>query len=328
MYKPAGIAACFFIILLISVSGCSILSTAPKPAIKQGTTGEHAVFETPTLPDQYTARGPKAASRNPVQTVVVTTKGQKPVLRSAAKTTIEGSGLTGDGTYNETVQQMVTYLTEKQDYSNSTIVQNETTFWNSVAYYVQKKIDSENAITIDFTNAHISPLHNGSYSIDQVSDIWDYVMPPRWTYVNDTMDGDSPFGDHFSAASETINKGLKGDCDDFAILNAATTSVLGGKSRIVYASSGGVTHMYGEAQFGNASFINSTKARYSTTADINYHPGYWLNLDWFDWPNTATHPGGKFYGGTGTIWVMYKEGTWEKQEKIGSNWTVILKGPA
>ena len=327
MYKPAGIVACVLVILLISTSGCSFLSAAHEPAIHQRTTGDHAAIETPTLPDQYTARGPQAGSRNPAQPGVVTTKGPKPVLRSAAQTTIEGSGLAGNGTYNETVQLIVTYLTEKQDYSNSTSTRNETIFWNSVASYVKKKIDSGNTITIDFTNAHISSLHNGSYSVDQVSDIWDYVMPPRWTYVNDTIDGDSPFGDHFYAASETIAKGLKGDCDDFAILNAATTSVLGGESRIVYASSAGSAHMYGEAQFGNASFINSTKARYGTTADISYHPGYWLNLDWFDWPKTATHPGGKFYGDTSTIWVMYTGGTWEKQEKSGANWTVVLKGP-
>jgi hypothetical protein len=324
MYKP-GILAGIFIILLITTSGCSVLSSAPEPVVKKGIAGESQA-DAPQMPDQYTARDPMAGNRNPVQPAVTTPLQERPVLRSAERTTIQGSGLTGNGTFNDTVQQIVTYLTKQQDYSNLTNVSTETSFWSSVAFYVKKKIDSENTTTQNFTFAHVSPLHNGSYSVDQVSDIWDYVMPPRWNYVTDPAGGDSPFGDHFNAASESISNNLTGDCDDFAILNAATTAVLGGKSRVVYATDGTTAHMYGEAQFDSLFFVNTTQARYNTTAQIWYHPGYWLSLDWFDYPARSTHPGGKLYPDGGTIWVMYKDGTWEKQLKSGENWTVILKG--
>ena len=325
MYKP-GIVTGMMIILLIITSGCSILSATPDSVVKKGVTGEGSFADAPQIPDQYTARDPVTLNRNPAQTVAVTPKPEKPVIRSAERTVINGSGLAGNGTYNETVQQIVTYLSQQQNYTNLTIVNSETTFWNAVASYVKKKIDSENSTTQNFTFAHVSPLHNGSYSVDQVSDIWDYVMPPRWNYVQDPAGGDSPFGDHFNAASESITSNLTGDCDDFAILNAATTAVLGGKSRVVYATDGTDAHMYGEAQFANLSFVNSTQTRYNTTAQIWYHPGYWLSLDWFDYPARSKHPGGKFYPDGGTIWVMYKDGSWEKQQGNGDNWTVILKG--
>ena len=324
-----GALAFLFVILFVLSAGCSIPGTAPQSAASRGSAGSHAVIETPTLPEQYTAKAPRSEGYTPIRyssSVVMVT--QRPVLQSAQHQKINGSGLTGNGTYNETIAQIVTYLTEKQDYNNQTVVSNETAFWNAVAAYVQNKIDDKNPVTINFTRDHVSPAHaTGSYTFDQVADIWDYVMPPRWTYVDDPAGGDSPFGDHFSAGGETITKGLKGDCDDFAILQAATTSVLGGNSRLVYAALGSEAHMYAEAAFNNATFVNETRLRYGTPDPIYFHPLFWLNLDWFNWPGTATHPGGKFYGDTDTIWVMYADGTWEKQQKSGSNWTVLLKGP-
>jgi hypothetical protein len=323
-----GVLAIVFVISLVMCAGCSILSTTPKPAASRGSAGSHAVIETPTLPEQYMAKAPRSEGFTPVRySSPVAMVTQRPVLQSAQHQNIEGSGLSGNGTYNETIEQIVTYLTEDQDYKNQTVVDNETAFWNTVAGYVQGKIDYTNPVTVTFTRDHTNPAHTGNYSLHQVADIWDYVMPPRWKYVNDTEDGDSPFGDHFNTASETITVGLKGDCDDFAILQAATTAVLGGNSRIVYAATGSEAHMYAEARFDNNTFVNETRLRYGTLDQIHYHPDYWLNLDWFNWPGTATHPGGKFYGDTSTIWVMYKDGAWEKQQKSGSNWTVILNGP-
>jgi hypothetical protein len=74
MYKPVGIVVCIFIILLISTSGCSILSSTPKSAIRPGASGETSLFETPALPDQYTARVPQSGNQNPAQPVAVTPK--------------------------------------------------------------------------------------------------------------------------------------------------------------------------------------------------------------------------------------------------------------
>jgi len=337
MYKPAGIVACFFIILLISTSGCSFLPTSPKPAINQGTAGDHAVIETPALPDQYTARDPQAASHNPVQPVVVTTKAQKPVLNSAERTEINGTGLSGgvdSSAVNVTLQQISDYLTQPQDYSNTTLKSAEINFWNAVAKDIDQKIDGGNNVTVSFARLHVS--HGGTYDsvgVHQVSDFWDFLMhppPAGWTYINDPLNSDETFWDYLSSASDSISNGLKGDCDDFAILNAALVEAIGGNSRVVYAANSAGAHMYAEAQF--PSMMNVTpviQSRYNLSAQtiIYTHPRNWLNLDWFDYPARTTHPGGKFYEDGGMIWVIYKDGQWEKLQKSGNDWTIILNGP-
>jgi hypothetical protein len=337
MYKPAGIVACIFILLLISTSGSTILYSTPKAAMRTEATGETSLFETPALPDQYTARGPQAASQNPVQAVVVTTKAQKPVLNSAEQREINGTGLTGgvdSSAANVTIKQVTDYLTLPQDYANTTLKSAEINFWNAVAKDIDQKIDGGNNVTVSFARLHVT--HGGTYDsvgVYQVSDFWDFLMlppPAGWTYINDPLNSDETFWDYLSSASDSINDGLKGDCDDFAILNAALVEAIGGNSRVVYAANANGAHMYAEAQFPLGMNVTPViQARYNLSAPtiVYTHPGNWLNLDWFDYPATTTHPGGKFYDDGGMIWVIYKDGNWEKIAHSGSNWTVILKGP-
>jgi hypothetical protein len=153
---------------------------------------------------------------------------------------------------------------------------------------------------------------------------------PNWTYFVDT--NATTWDEDINYASYTISNGLKGDCDDFAVILASANIALGGNSRTVYAvnpTKSDEAHMYAEAQYNNTSFVPIIQSRYSlpNTTPIHYHPGNWLYLDWFNYPATATYPGGNFYPDGGKIWVTYKEGNWEKLEKSGNNWTVILKGP-
>jgi hypothetical protein len=148
--------------------------------------------------------------------------------------------------------------------------------------------------------------------------------------VNDPLNSGETFWDYLSSASDSINNGLKGDCDDFAILNAALVESIGGNSRVIYAANTNGAHMYAEAQFlssTNVTPVIQTRYNLSRQTVVYTHPENWLNLDWFDYPRRTTHPGGKFYEDGGMIWVIYKDGHWEKQEKRGSNWTTILKGP-
>jgi hypothetical protein len=329
MYKP-GVVAGILIVMLVAASGCSVLSSS-KSTVNPGSSGENSLVETPTLPDQYTAHDPLAESQHPDQPGIVTTRGERPVLSSAAQTEINGTGLVGSGTTNETNAQIVSYLTQEQNYTNQTVVDTETQFWNSVGFYVKQKIDSTNETTIAYTKMHVNQFHTGPYSVDQTCDIWNYTVP-NWTYVTDPSGGDSPFGDHFNYASESIANGLRGDCDDFAILMAATNIVLGGNSRVVYAASPTLpeAHMYAEAQYDNTSFVSIIQTRYklSNTTTIYYHPGNWLNLDWFNWPLAAAHPGGNFYNDGGMIWVIYPYGNWEKLHKNGTAWDVVLQGNA
>lgn len=154
-------------------------------------------------------------------------------------------------------------------------------------------------------------------------------MPPNWSYVTDS--NETSWDEDIHYASETVAKNLTGDCDDFAVLMAAGNIVLGGNSRVVYAANPtkSEVHMYAEAQFPDVSFVPIIQSRYylANTTPVYYHPGLWLNLDWFDYPANATHPGGNFYPDGGKIWVVYKEGTWQKLNKTPSGWDVILNGP-
>jgi hypothetical protein len=326
-----GVTAGIVIILLVIAGGCSALSPTPKSTARPGSSGENAMIETPTLPDQYTARDLQADSPNPAHPGIVVTRGERPVLRSGAQTEINGTGLTGLGTSNETNAQIVTYLTNEQNYTNQTVLNAETQFWNAVAYYVLKKMDSTNTTTISYTQARVNPSHAGAYSVNQTSDLWNATVTD-WTYITDPPGGDSPFGDHFNAASESITNGLQGDCDDFAILMATTNIVLGGNSRVIYAANptASEAHMYAEAQYDNTSFVPIIQARYnlSNTTTVYYHPGNWLNLDWFNYPAAASHPGGNFYPDGGKIWVIYQHGNWEKLRQNGTTWDVILQGNA
>jgi hypothetical protein len=330
MYKP-GIMAGILVVLLVIVSGCALLSTTP--AIKSGITDENSVTETPTLPDQYTARGLQSDNRNMVMAAVVTTRGERPDLQSAVQIQINGTGL-GNSSANATKVQIIEYLTHDQDYTNSSKKSEEINFWNTIASDIDKKIDGGNNITVSFARLHIS--HGGTYDsvgIQQVSDFWDYLMSPPptgWTYVNDPLYSDETFWDYLSSASDSITNGLKGDCDDFAILNAALVEAIGGNSRVVYAANSHGAHMYAEAQFipgVNITTVIQNRYNLSGQTVVHTHPGNWLNLDWFDYPARTTHPGGNFYDDEGMIWVIYKDGHWEKQEKNGITWITILEGP-
>jgi hypothetical protein len=113
----------------------------------------------------------------------------------------------------------------------------------------------------------------------------------NWNYVND------PKGREYIAyASESLQH-FSGDCDDHAVLMAASIKAIGGTPRIIHT--GG--HLYPEMLIGNKSdletaiylikevlFVNESKDK-----DIHYHiderGNIWLNLDY-----TAKYPGGPF----------------------------------
>ena len=95
---------------------------------------------------------------------------------------------------------------------------------------IAKAIDFQEPATIDFARERVNKASSGNYNLAQVCDIWEYCYK-NWIYIND------PSGeDYFSPASNTIKIGLKGDCDDYAILIAALVQAIGGTSRVVTAS--------------------------------------------------------------------------------------------
>ena len=113
----------------------------------------------------------------------------------------------------------------------------------------------------------------------------------NWNYVND------PKGREYIAyASESLQH-FSGDCDDHAILMAASIKAIGGTPRIIHT--GG--HLYPEMLIGNKNDLETAIylikeelfAQESHSQQIHYHIDergqIWLNLDY-----TATYPGGKF----------------------------------
>lgn len=174
-------------------------------------------------------------------------------------------------------------------------------------------MDYTNPVTRDYALTLIPKNDGGNYNIAQICDLWEAVYN-KWTYVND------PNGDDYkSPASRTIQLGLKGDCDDFAITVASLIESIGGSTRIVTArNSAGKGHAYPEVLIAKSkSEFESKKSyitkRYHTTGiachiekrnDTTY---YWLNLDW-----QSRYPGGKFFNSTGPLTIYYPSGYWYK----------------
>jgi hypothetical protein len=113
----------------------------------------------------------------------------------------------------------------------------------------------------------------------------------RWNYVSD------PKGrDYIARASESVRH-LSGDCDDHAILMAASIRAVGGTPRLIHTTG----HIYPEILIGNKSDLEAINflikktlfAEQTKDKELHYHIDergqVWLNLDY-----TAKYPGGPF----------------------------------
>lgn len=173
----------------------------------------------------------------------------------------------------------------------------DAAFDAALAIRIRLAIDYTSDITRPFVLSLIRDNHYGYYSMAQICDIWSYCSS-NWRYVSDPY---TPF-DRFFSASDTVLAGLRGDCDDFAILIAAGVRVIGGSAmvrseRSRYRGGHAFTLVYigsdDDTVAGNLIYVLS---RYSITMQQAQQGGigwlywndwgYWLNLDWF-----AEHPG-------------------------------------
>lgn len=171
---------------------------------------------------------------------------------------------------------------------------------------VQEAIDWWSSEVRGFALRAIASEHSGGYNIAQVSDVWDRIYKD-WVYVSDPSLG----GFRFTPASQTIRFGLRGDCDDFAVLTAASIVAIGGRARVVVREKNGelVHHAFAEVYLGRSEeeaehFFQYLFKRYLMKA-IHYSKdpeGIWLNLDW-----QANHPGGLYWGDR-TLNIFYPSG--------------------
>lgn len=183
--------------------------------------------------------------------------------------------------------------------------------WDAQASKVVEAMDYTNPITRDFALSMVDRSHGGDYNIAQICDMWE-KMYKRWTYVND------PNGfNYYSPASRTINLGLKGDCDDFAILVASTMSAIGGTPRVILAyNTDSAGHAYAEVCVADSKSSLDNIAKYICqrynckgiayrTSNEGGKTTYWLNLDW-----QAKHPGGAYYQNNGETVAIYPNKHW------------------
>jgi len=138
----------------------------------------------------------------------------------------------------------------------------------------------------------------GVYGVEQVARLFTHVRE-RWRYVND------PAGvDYFASASETLDNGLAGDCDDFAILLVSMVTSIGGRARLVMMDGPHGGHAYAEACLEvSPEEVAARLARFvrrlppeswqGRLRDIHFRSSadcpVWLNLDW-----NARNPGGPY----------------------------------
>ncbi|WP_067076891.1 transglutaminase-like domain-containing protein [Methanoculleus horonobensis] len=185
-----------------------------------------------------------------------------------------------------------------------------TSYGDTQASKIVEAMDYTNPTTRDFALSLIDKDHGGNYNIAQICDMWEKIYK-RWTYVND------PKGtEYYSPASRTINLGLKGDCDDFAILVASTMLAIGGTPRVILASDSVEGHAYAEICIANNKDSLQKAANYICqrykckniayrTANANGQTQYWLNLDW-----SSKHPGGSYFQNDGATVAIYPNKHW------------------
>lgn len=149
------------------------------------------------------------------------------------------------------------------------------------------------------TAVKIAAKTEGPFHVEQVAEIWNAVRK-KWRYVNDP-DGE----EYFATATETIENGYVGDCDDFAIALASMVSAIGGKARVVLMDGPKGGHAYTEACVqGEPTKIATALRKHYRTRWKTYLKGkipkeiafrtsetcpLWLNLDW-----NSSVPGGAY----------------------------------
>jgi hypothetical protein len=173
-------------------------------------------------------------------------------------------------------------------------------------------IDYENPLTRN-TAVRIAAEDDGPFRIEQVARIWMQVRS-EWRYVND------PLGrEYFATASETIENGYAGDCDDFAIVLASMVTAVGGDARVVMMDGPAGGHAYAEvcvrsdardvAQRLSKHYRNERHVGGQRIEQIHFRSsdacGVWLNLDW-----NAGVPGGG-YGAELWAVAIYPDGRTE-----------------
>jgi hypothetical protein len=166
-----------------------------------------------------------------------------------------------------------------------------------VAARIAAAIDASNPTTRNLA-VRLAAQSDGPFRVEQVARIWSHVRS-HWRYVSDPRGGE-----YFARASETIDDGLAGDCDDFATVLIAMSQAIGGRGRLVMIDGDDGGHAYAEvcieaspeevSQHLAAVYADAAPSERQAVADIHFRSDpecpVWLGLDW-----SAPTPGGPYH---------------------------------
>ncbi len=190
-------------------------------------------------------------------------------------------------------------------------VQAEQRIGGQTAEKIAKALTPMDPVTRN-TAVKLAARTEGPFHVEQVAEIWGAVRQ-GWRYVND------PAGrEYFATATETIQNGYIGDCDDFAITLTSMVTAIGGKARVILMDGPRGGHAYAEACVqGEPAEVARSLSRYYRTRWRRYVAGrapatmahrtstdcpIWLNLDW-----NSLVPGGAYEPEAWAV-AIYEEG--------------------
>ncbi|MBN2734827.1 MAG: hypothetical protein JXQ82_08240 [Methanomicrobiaceae archaeon] len=128
--------------------------------------------------------------------------------------------------------------------------------------------------TRNFAARYIPADNSGEFNIAHACDIWDGVKD-EWIYQADA----AGIWD-LSSASRTVNTGLKGDSNDFAIFIASLIKAVGGQARIKVAQSPQIgEHTYAELYLGNSGDFNTKMINSQALSDLKLKYPYAFSND-------------------------------------------------
>lgn len=149
---------------------------------------------------------------------------------------------------------------------------------------------------------------NSGYNMGDACDVYNHVNR-NWQYRYDKN------AEFFFGASQTINSGYIGDCDDYSIVMSALLKNMGFNTRMVTAYNESYGHAYPELFIGvdkdrAQRIMNYVAGRYPFAENIWYservmdkgqRTEYWLNFDWSG-SNGYRHPGGEYFYGKSIVY--------------------------
>lgn len=146
------------------------------------------------------------------------------------------------------------------------------------------------------------------YNMEDACDVFNYVNK-HWQYRYDKN------AEFFFGASQTIDSGYVGDCDDYSIVISALLKNMGFNTRVVAAYNESYGHAYPELYIGSDQdtayrILDYVAGRYPSAENVWYservleegeETQYWLNFDWSG-SNGYRHPGGEYFHGSCVIY--------------------------